>query len=322
MQFRHDLFWRWWCSLVGYRLLFHDHRRWTGHPWTSNRIEYIFDAGAKLHWCHAYWIVNFLILMRKFSMRQNVRTCFMLWIQHQTTQTPIAILQSAHDNRCLVFSVTSLKFENVYPICYMEKGEGGVEKWFMTYNIDVDFLLLPLKNAKICSRKFTSTREPDSEPAVLLVNAIFHLKKDVLLGPIHHPRQFNFLDRIQGDLVHLIRWYDWKKKIESKMSEIYHLNDIIIVKKTIHILRIHELFMNTMGIKTYRKSSRRRNFLFLFSLSSSSSRILFFAFQWKQIRQTIKRELSSVRHKRECRRKFLGDSHENSFSIFLVWGKR
>lgn len=122
MQFHQDSFWQLWCSLVGYRLLFHDHRRWTGHPWMSNGMEYIFDAGAKLRWCHANWIVNFLILMRKFSMRQNVRTCFLLWIQHQTTELP------THFRNLLTTTdvyVTSLKFPNVYPICNMEKVERG-----------------------------------------------------------------------------------------------------------------------------------------------------------------------------------------------------
>lgn len=75
----------------------------------------------------------------------------------------------------------------------------------MTYNIDVDFAALTLKYAKICSRKFAATREADSEPAIFLVDAIFHLEEHVLLGPIHHPRELGFFDGIEGLLMHLIR---------------------------------------------------------------------------------------------------------------------
>lgn len=74
----------------------------------------------------------------------------------------------------------------------------------MTYDIDVDFLVFPLKDAEICSGKFTAAREADSEPSISFVYAIFHLEKDVLLGPIHHPRQFHFLHGIECDLMHLI----------------------------------------------------------------------------------------------------------------------
>lgn len=74
----------------------------------------------------------------------------------------------------------------------------------MTYNIDVDSPILTLKNAKICSRKLPASREADGEPAIFLVDAIFHLEKYVLLGPIHHPRESRFLDRIECHLMHLI----------------------------------------------------------------------------------------------------------------------
>lgn len=73
----------------------------------------------------------------------------------------------------------------------------------MTHNIDVDSFALALKYAKICSRKFAATREADSEPAVPLADAIFHLEKDIFLGPIHHPRQLHLLHRVERHLVHL-----------------------------------------------------------------------------------------------------------------------
>lgn len=74
----------------------------------------------------------------------------------------------------------------------------------MTYNIDVDFLVFPLKNAEICSRKFTASGEADSEPTIFLVDAIFHLEKNILLGPIHHPRQLHLFNGIECHLMHLI----------------------------------------------------------------------------------------------------------------------
>lgn len=75
----------------------------------------------------------------------------------------------------------------------------------MTHNIDVDPLALALKYAKICSWKLSAPRETDSEPGVPLVDAIFHLEKDISLGPVHHPRQLDLLHGVECHLVHLIR---------------------------------------------------------------------------------------------------------------------
>lgn len=74
----------------------------------------------------------------------------------------------------------------------------------MTYNIDVDFLVFPLKNAKISPWKFATSRKANGEPAVSLVDAIFHLEKDISLGPVHHPREFHLLNRVECHLMHLI----------------------------------------------------------------------------------------------------------------------
>lgn len=66
----------------------------------------------------------------------------------------------------------------------------------MTYDIDVDFLVFPLKNAEICSGKFTAAGEAESEPSISFGDAIFHLEKDIFFGPIHHPRQLCPLNRV------------------------------------------------------------------------------------------------------------------------------
>lgn len=65
--------------------------------------------------------------------------------------------------------------------------------------------MLPLKDAKIGSWKFAASGEADSEPAILLVDTIFHLEEHVFLGPIHHPRQLHSLNGVECYLVHLVR---------------------------------------------------------------------------------------------------------------------
>lgn len=98
----------------------------------------------------------------------------------------------------------------------------------MTYDIDVDSLVRPLKYAKVCPRKFAASGEADSEPLVPLVDAIFHLEEDVLLGPVHHPRELHLLDGIQSHLMHLIG----RDVCGGRdRNEICHHNDIIIVRK-------------------------------------------------------------------------------------------
>lgn len=75
----------------------------------------------------------------------------------------------------------------------------------MTYNIDVDPVVFALKNAEIRPGKFAAPWEADSEPAIFLTDAIFHLEEHVLLGPVHHPRESNFVHGIERDGVHLRR---------------------------------------------------------------------------------------------------------------------
>lgn len=76
----------------------------------------------------------------------------------------------------------------------------------MTYNIDVDPVVFPLKNAEIRPGKFSAPWEADSEPAIFLADAIFHLEEHVLLGPVHHPRESHLLHGIERHRVHLIGW--------------------------------------------------------------------------------------------------------------------
>ena len=165
-------------------------------------------------------------------MRQNVRTCFMLWIQHQTTQTPIAISQSTHDNRCLVFfSVTSLKFLNVYSICNMEKAKGGVKKNDLWLTILTSIFSFSLWKMQKSVRGNSPRREnPIANQLYCSLMPFFTWKKTFFSGQstIHVNLTFS-----TGSKVTWCIWFGDTsgKKIESKMSEIYHLNDIIIVKK-------------------------------------------------------------------------------------------
>lgn len=121
-----------------------------------------------------------------------------------------------------------------------------------------------------------------------------------------------------------VTWCIWfgettGNKIESKTREIYHLNDIIIVKKRFTFCGFMNYLWTQWELKHIGKvrDEEISFFCFLFSLFPLHRLEAFlFAFQWKQIRQTIKRELSSVRHKRECRREIpRRDSHENSFLV-------
>lgn len=73
----------------------------------------------------------------------------------------------------------------------------------MTHNIHVDFLGFTLENAEISSRKIPTSGEADSEPTIFLVDAIFHLKEHVSLGPVNHPRELRFFRWIKSDLMHL-----------------------------------------------------------------------------------------------------------------------
>lgn len=78
-------------------------------------------------------------------------------------------------------------------------------RWFITYNIDVDSLVVSLEKAEIRSREVAASREADSEPGIPVVDAILHLEKHIFLGPVHHPREPRLLSRIQSHLMHLVR---------------------------------------------------------------------------------------------------------------------
>lgn len=79
-------------------------------------------------------------------------------------------------------------------------------------------------------RKFASSRKTNCKPTVSIIDAIFHLKKHISLRPIDHPREFDFLNRIQCHLMHLIRRYicvPWKWVKYIKYSE--RENDDVIL---------------------------------------------------------------------------------------------
>lgn len=103
----------------------------------------------------------------------------------------------------------------------------------MTHNIDVDSFVVSLEKAEIRSREVAASREADSEPAIPVVDAIFHLEKHIFLGPVHHPCEFRVLSRIQCHLMHLV-WRDvlWGAKGRLKEREIVVINDIIIIVKS------------------------------------------------------------------------------------------